>query len=244
MTPGSVTIHAIRPASATAAGDAALLSAEETRRAASFRFPEDAAHWISCRAALRRILAGLTGVAADELRFEAGPHGKPRLTGCGSEVHFNLSHCRDLALVATGINGPLGIDVEPIDRAGGLAGCEKTFCHPDEIAELPEGADRSLRLLEIWTAKEAILKASGTGFSVAPEALALDFTDLPAPGLRHDAAGAAAGLTVRRLRHPLLANHLAMLAAPECITRIEWAGNPASTDPLDCGKIPCDRHPD
>ena len=50
-------------------------------------------------------------------------------------IHFNLSHCPDLALVAVGTDGPVGIDLERFDRAMDLLECESTFCHPEEIRD-------------------------------------------------------------------------------------------------------------
>jgi 4'-phosphopantetheinyl transferase len=137
-------------------------------------------------------------------------------------LHFSLSHCNGLALVALCAEGPVGIDLEPISRAPDLSGCENSFCHPDEIAALPvEQSARCFQLLEIWTAKEALLKALGTGFlhppetiRIQPEASRFNATcDEPLPGI--------ASQIIQHLQHPALTAYCAALSIPASVSRIE-----------------------
>ena len=109
--------------------------------------------------------------------------------------------------------GPLGIDLEPVDRAACLLECESSFCHPDEIVALPaQPADRARQLLRIWTAKEAILKALGTGLTHPPEAVTIRFegdtgratTDIHLQGIED--------FRFHELRHPALEGFQAVLA--------------------------------
>jgi 4'-phosphopantetheinyl transferase len=115
----------------------ACLSAAERQQAERFRFEKDAVHWRACRAALRVVLGEALGIAAETVAFEFGEFGKPALSPPWDGLHFNLSHCRDLALIALCGDGAVGVDVEPADRAASLLGCEDAFCHPEEIAQLP-----------------------------------------------------------------------------------------------------------
>lgn len=82
--------------------------------------PEDEVHiWrvdldtVDARRALREILSRYLGLPADQLRFEANRHGKPRLASPGGELAFNLSHSKSLALVAVA-RREVGVDVERI----------------------------------------------------------------------------------------------------------------------------------
>jgi 4'-phosphopantetheinyl transferase len=148
------------------------LTPGERDLARRFRFEKDARHWSACRAALRGVLGEVLGAAPARLGFGLGEFGKPRLDPPRDALHFNLSHCHDLALVGLCGEGEVGIDVEPAGRADSLLGCEDAFCHPEEMKRLPAGSpDRARRLLEIWTAKEALLKAIGTGMSLAPRTI-------------------------------------------------------------------------
>lgn len=209
--PGSAIVHVIDPGMIPEDQAAAVLSLTELEQASRFRFEKDARHWKACRSALRRILGEALGIAAAEVPFEFEEFGKPLLREPFASLHFNLSHCHDLALVALGLDGPLGIDVEPADRGTSLLGCEQAFCHPDEIAALPgEERERAHALLDLWTSKESLLKALGTGMSLAPETVSL----LP-PG--DHGAGKHPRLQpfrLQRLEHPLLERHLARIAVP------------------------------
>jgi 4'-phosphopantetheinyl transferase len=190
----------------------ANLSPAEERQAARFHFEPDARRWSACRRALRIILGEALSLDPAAIRFDLGAHGKPLLPPPHDLLHFNLSHCRDLALVALGTAGPVGIDLEPADRAGSLLGCESAFCHPEELATLPATPDaRAAALLDLWTSKEALLKALGTGLSLPPESVSLagrrDRSEHPR--LRD--------FRVHPLDHPALAGHVARFAGPAAV---------------------------
>ena len=104
-------------AAAVARGDGrAALSDDERERAARFARPEDGERWAAGRGILRALLAAYTGADSRELRFEAGPHGKPRLAG-EERLRFNLSHSGDVALYAIALEREVGVDVELPRRA-------------------------------------------------------------------------------------------------------------------------------
>lgn len=171
MQSGEVIIHRID----LSAADPNHLSEPERGRAARFHHEADRRRWTAARVALRRILGDTLGIPPAEVPIILTRSGKPVLDAPHDAVHFNLSHAGDLMLVAVATCGPVGIDVEPVSRAADLAGCEETFCHPDEIADLPaDSCARHARLLEIWTAKEALLKAAGSGFLHPPESVRIE----------------------------------------------------------------------
>lgn len=209
MTSGEVTIHIISP---DAGGDeTGNLTEGDRQRAATFRFPGDAKHWAACRAALRRILGRFCGLHPRDVPIVPGRNGKPALTGAFAGIHFNLSHCHDLALVVVG-GSPVGIDIESLGRAPDLLGCESSFCHPREINLLPVDPEaRSMKLLEIWTAKEAILKALGTGLLQPPEEVRLHFADHVSASSDKPLEGLA-NHSCHRLLHPKLERHLAFVS--------------------------------
>lgn len=217
--PGKVTVVIVDPAVIPEESISSCLSAAEQEQASRFRFEKDARHWRACRAALRSILGGTLGIDPAAIDFEFGRHGKPRLAPPHGALHFNLSHCPDLALVALSRNGPLGIDLEAADRAPSLLGCESSFCHPEEIARLPANASgRAAALLDLWTSKEALLKALGTGMSLAPESVSL-----AGPG-GHAADPRLSPFALHPLRHPALARHVARLAVPRETIDVEIRG--------------------
>ena len=95
------------------------------------------------------------------LIFGTGPQGKPFLQN--AHIAFNLSHSRDLAVLALSQSGPLGIDLEFIDRQVDIAGLAQSCFTPQEAAVLAALAapEQAARFFAFWTAKEARMKLQG-----------------------------------------------------------------------------------
>jgi 4'-phosphopantetheinyl transferase len=216
-----VIVHVVHP-SATEDADALLsLTGDEREQSGRFRFEKDARHWRACRSALRRILGEALEVEAVFVPLDFAEFGKPLLREPFDRLHFNLSHCHDLALVAISCDGPVGVDLEAQSRGRSLLGCEQAFCHPEEMATLPDDEElRASALLDLWTGKEALLKGLGTGMSVAPETVSL------VPRGEHGAGTypRLQSFRLHRLDHPLLEQHVARLAAPLGSERILIVG--------------------
>jgi phosphopantetheinyl transferase len=86
--------------------------------------------------------------------------GRPSIPGAAV---FNLSHSGRLALIATADAGPLGADVEQLRRLpGARAVVTRRFTDHEQSAVLtaPEVDEAFLR---VWTIKEAVAKAQGSG---------------------------------------------------------------------------------
>lgn len=221
MTTGQAILHLIFPGTMTREIDVACLSPEETGRAARFRFPGDATRWIAYRATLRLILGEELELSPAEVPLMLTAFGKPCLKPPHDRLHFNLSHSADAGIIALCRDGPVGVDLEHLHRAEDLRECETTFCHLDEIRSLPlDHTARSVQLLRIWTAKEALLKALGTGLSQPPETVRIEFDQ---PVSRASSATLLSGIEnqqLHELHHPLLAQYQAFVAAPRSVTEI------------------------
>ena len=151
-----------------------ILSVEEIDYARRLRKPLQRSCWIYFRVALREILSNYSGAAATALRFVTGVRGKPALAG-SSELHFNLSHSADTALVAVTHAAPVGVDVEyerPLDDMESVAKQVFSQAEQSEFRSLL-GAQRINYFYKIWTGKEAVIKANGAGLSIAPHTLHL-----------------------------------------------------------------------
>lgn len=195
-----------------AAGES-LLSHEELSRADRFHFEHDRRRFVIARATLRRVLAGCTGIPATALPITAGEFGKPALDpGCGP-VHFNLAHSEDRALIAVSRDSRIGVDLEAIGHEPRLPELARSIAAPTELAQLaglPDEAARSRALLRIWTAKEAFLKAIGTGLQIAPGRLEVS------AGVRE---GSYELGTVRWIDSPGVSSLYALHPLPGCETR-------------------------
>ncbi|MBE1162120.1 4'-phosphopantetheinyl transferase family protein [Dyella acidiphila] len=137
------------------------------------------------RAPLCALLGAYLGLPADAVVLVEGEHGRPELASPWNQLlQFNWSHSGDKAIIAVARGLAPGIDIEhlrPRPRAMQLA---ERFFHPDEVADLatlPADA-RERAFMQLWTGKEAVLKALGRGvafglhrlrLTVAPQTPAL-----------------------------------------------------------------------
>lgn len=118
------------------------------------------------REPLQALLGVYLGVPAEAVVLTAGEHGRPELAPPWNAVlHFNWSHSGDKAIIVVARGLVPGIDIERVrtrPRSGELA---ERFFHPDEAAKLSalEEPRRELAFLQLWTGKEAVLKALGRG---------------------------------------------------------------------------------
>ena len=114
--------------------------------------------WLWCRAVLRKCLGTKLNVDPAEIQFAYNAHGKPELKD--QFLHFNVSHTASSFLIGIA-NEPIGIDLEAIpdqiDSATAnfvLNEQEKGYCKDGKNLQA---------FAEIWTLKEAFLKATGLG---------------------------------------------------------------------------------
>jgi 4'-phosphopantetheinyl transferase len=132
--------------------------------------------------ALREILASRLGVTADAIRIEQGETGKPFLPG--NELHFNLTHSGEVALVALCEQAPLGIDLERVHELGDLDALLRRVCTERErerLAAMPEPS-RIAAFLRLWVRKEALVKATGEGIGGSLQRLEVLGDELSAAG--------------------------------------------------------------
>jgi len=145
----------------------AMLSPEERAVAAGFDSPDRRRSYVVAHALLRSILGRIAGVAPNELVFRYGQRGKPELTGPGQNLQFNMSHSRDVMLVAVAHGRRVGVDIEHTDEPGDVRRIAARFLSPrerDAIERLPADRQRDA-FLRCWTRKEAYMKARGDGIS-------------------------------------------------------------------------------
>jgi 4'-phosphopantetheinyl transferase len=145
------------------------LSPDELERAGRFRFEHLRDRFIGARGFLRLLLAAYLDQPSEKLVFECGPAGKPHLVSPTHEppVHFNLSHSDDMALLAVCCSAPVGIDIERVRELDAAADLVRRFFSPREaeaFCSLP-GSQQAQAFFNLWTRKEALLKATGEGIA-------------------------------------------------------------------------------
>ena len=152
---------------------AEILDRDELERARRFAFADDARRFVQRRTALRHLAALYTGRDARELRFGRTAAGKPFLLDQSSSgaISFSVTHSKDLALLAFCIDVAVGIDVEairPLDDMRAIADACFSEGERSALDALPEN-ERLIAFFNGWTRKEALLKAVGGGFTLAPK---------------------------------------------------------------------------
>lgn len=166
---------------------------------------------------LRAVLATYLDVAASEVRLIEAEHGRPLFADEHDQtLGFNWSHSGKHALVAIGRHIHPGIDLEqrrPKPRSLDLA---QRFFHPDEARFLAELADseRDAAFLQLWTAKEAVLKSMGRGLAFGLHRLSIATAD-DQLALRHLEGDQADAWQLQRLS-----------PGPTLIAALAWRGSP------------------
>lgn len=169
-----------------------VLDRPERDRADRFLRPVDRARYVASHAALRRILAETLDCDPAEIRFADGADGKPELAGSArGALGFNLSHSGARALIGLAPAAAIGVDVElvrPIPDAGQIA---RTHFAADEVATLvalpPDAVEGAF--YGLWTRKEAVVKAHGTGLSLPLDRFSVTLPPAPPRLLRWPGAG-------------------------------------------------------
>ena len=167
------------------------LGLAEQQHAAQLPTSTAAVSYLSTQALMRAMAAARLDVpssAASEIEVDRScalctsgkKHGKPRIAG----VNFNMSQVNPLVVGAFSRNpsAVLGVDVETLDArlfSGfarlALSNEERAFY--ERVAQERPAPVLHLLSVALWTAKEAVLKATGHGLSVVPSLVRVQLTE-------------------------------------------------------------------
>jgi 4'-phosphopantetheinyl transferase len=164
--PGEVQIWYLRVREDEGVATFRLLDDAERHRAARFRFDRDRARFVAHHAFVRRVLARYLGSEPRAVPLRSGAGGKPELA-MDAGIAFNSSRSDRLSIVAVA-RDPVGVDVErlrPVEGADALAESLFTAAERRLLSSRPS-ASRDTSFLELWTRKEAVVKAFGGGLSI------------------------------------------------------------------------------
>jgi len=168
------------------------------------------------RAPLLALLAAYLGQPPEALTLVDGEYGRPALAAPHDALAFNWSHSGDRALLAIAHGVTPGVDLERwTARPRALEIAQRYFCAEEAAAlALLDDALLPTAFLELWTAKEAVLKALGRGLAFGLDRLR--FAVPPAaPGLLWLDGDDAAQWQLQRLD-----------TGTECMAALAWRGAP------------------
>jgi len=163
----------------------AVLGTAEVARAQRQRDPRNRDALVSTYALHRLLLSLLLECAPDGVDLRRDEKGCPRLPG--DAWYTSLSHSAGHAAFAISMAGPVGVDLEPVDRASDMETIAERVGHRDELDALVglAAAARGRALLDLWVRKEALLKAAGIGLECEMETFTAPVDEpLPLPGER------------------------------------------------------------
>lgn len=161
-----------------------LLSPDELARANKFRFPRHRKRFIAARGVLRRLLGSYISKNPQSLKFTYRDRGKPQLKEDLS-LQFNLSHSQEYALFGFTLERLIGVDLEYQREMPDALKIAQRFFSPREyqlLEQVPKEQQPQL-FFQLWTAKEAYLKAIGTGLSGSLAAVEIAFDQSQSPYL-------------------------------------------------------------
>jgi 4'-phosphopantetheinyl transferase len=160
----------------------ALLTDHERAREQRFYFPDGRKQYMLTRALVRTTLSRFAPIAPGDWSFADTEYGRPEITTSHPAIRglvFNVSHTKDCIVLAVTRDRALGVDVESLQKSrAGLDLATRVFT-PREVAfmrALPDTRHPE-HFLELWTLKEAYIKARGMGLSLAPERFGFELAD-------------------------------------------------------------------
>jgi 4'-phosphopantetheinyl transferase len=150
---------------------AACLNPEEESKASRFRHPDHRDTWRAGRAWVRHHLAAALETSPGSLVFATNERGRPHLVGVPAAFDANWSHAGHWMALAISRHSPVGIDIEIVRPDFPHLEVEASVCTAAEHAALdttPDADTRRRLFFRLWTAKEALMKATGLGAALDP----------------------------------------------------------------------------
>lgn len=137
-----------------------ILTVDELIYAERLKGPGQKSTWLSCRATLRLILASYLSLNPQVIEFKKGRFGKLYVANCN--LFFNVSHSTYSFLLGFNPLGRIGVDMEKLSGREDLPSLIQ-YAFSEKEADYCIKGDSGQRFTEIWTLKEAFLKAVGVG---------------------------------------------------------------------------------
>lgn len=136
-----------------------ILSEEELIKSDRYQHHNSKITYITSRYFLRKTLClFMSENNPSSIRFYYKENKKLAVDG----VEFNISHSGNMLLVAINTS-PIGVDVELIKKDFDFEQILETCFNSNEIEIINQSEDRLLKFYNLWTRKEALLKATGEG---------------------------------------------------------------------------------
>ncbi|RYE26807.1 MAG: 4'-phosphopantetheinyl transferase superfamily protein [Sphingobacteriaceae bacterium] len=142
-----------------------LLEVKELQKIERYQHETDRQTRIISRAVLRILLSRYLLIDPAEIRFKLDDYKKPVLQQIDSAgLYFNVSHTGDWILIGIAANS-IGVDLEKIDASFIDQNLLEFSCSSAEKIFIQSAANPVESFYQLWTKKEALLKATGKGLT-------------------------------------------------------------------------------
>ncbi len=158
-----------------------LLNNEERLQQKRFHFERDRHQYLITRALVRSVLSLYVNTTSPEKwKFKKNAYGKPFISSSSLAVPlcFNLSHTNNFVVMAVTLDQEIGVDIEYLPRLGKMLEIANHFFSPIEIEQLHAlpAEKQTNRFFDLWTLKEAYIKACGMGLSIPLDHFSFTFS--------------------------------------------------------------------
>lgn len=147
-----------------------LLDANEQGKALRFVQAIHGRRYVASHGKLRLILAGYLGIPAEKITYVPQAFGKPVIVvdGLKHDIQFNLAHSDNKMLVAVGVGGQIGVDIEVWNNSVDSTSVA-SLCFSEAERNFWNGLPASRKdefFYRLWTRKESFVKAVGVGLGL------------------------------------------------------------------------------
>ena len=147
-----------------------VLSPEELAKSAKFREEIHRNRYIRAHGLQRLLISRYTAIAPHLISLSANAFGKPLLDDDQNTLglQFNMSHSGGMAAYAFSLDCNIGVDIEQLRSDDDLIALAHRYfarAEYEELCGLP-ASHRMQHFFQLWTRKEAYIKAKGSGLSI------------------------------------------------------------------------------
>ena len=155
------------------------LTEKEMGRYKRFTFDHHRKQFLLGRMLIRKTLSEYANIAPDKWNFIENKYGKPAIAPelNHSSLFFNLSHSGDRQVLVLAKTEAIGVDIESSNKPRRVVKISDRYFSPLEVGEmmaLPD-SDRLSRFYDLWTLKEAYIKACGLGLAIPLQQFSYQF---------------------------------------------------------------------
>lgn len=149
-----------------------IISPEERLKQKNFFFEKHRHQYLMTRGLVRYVLSQYENtVAPSDWSFTQNQYGRPYVAnrGLSQTLFFNLSHTENCIALLVSHEAIAGVDVEWVRRKSETLEIAERYFSLREVGDmisLPDKANRVDRFYDLWTLKEAYIKARGMGLSI------------------------------------------------------------------------------